>query len=219
MTEYPRHFADETWVDFVRDIADPAVAVSIRKHIEERCEECRRSWSTWSAVVEVASREHDYEPLPSIVNAVKSAFRRSRISLLDRLIETAKLVFDSYREPLPVGVRSGGAPARYMIHEWGPYVVDLTIDQEGGRTGWLAGQLSQKESAGSPFAGTAILLANKDKVVVRQTSINIEGEFQLEFEPQPDLTLYLDIPSAAVIAVPLPVWKNVSTALREGHKL
>jgi hypothetical protein len=151
------------------------------------------------------SHEDDYEPAPTAVQCVKAAFvRRNKIGLLGGLAESARLLFDSYLEPAPLGVRGGFAPARHLVHESTRHVVDLQIAPLFGKTGSLAGQIAEKDEGSEVFAGTEVVLMRGQETVLRQTTANAVGEFQLEFDCEDNLTLYLDTPSSTLIAIALP---------------
>jgi hypothetical protein len=113
-------------------------------------------------------------------------------------------MFDSFHEPLPAGVRGGTAPARHLLHEAGKFLIDVRLEQESGTHGFLTGQVLQRDAGLGATAGAGVLLAQGDRTLLAQAIGNSAGEFQLDFEGQNDLTLYLQIPGEQPIRIALP---------------
>ena len=206
MTDPSSHFADESWADFVRDVASPEVTASIRRHLHDECETCRSAWTAWQHVFATLTRDCQFEPSPAAVRSVKAAFsRKKRVLLLDRMIESARLIFDSYLEPAAAGVRGGGfAATRHLIHEAGKYLVNVQIEPAGAGARWLAGQITGDADGAGDIDGTAVMLMRGEDEVLQLAAASCTGEFHMEFDVRDDLTLFLETRSSRLIAIRLP---------------
>ncbi|MGH9629352.1 MAG: hypothetical protein ACRD7E_13615 [Bryobacteraceae bacterium] len=204
MSEFEDHFGDDEWINFVRQLAPPLRLAEMQRHLDNGCEQCRIVWGIWSRVRDTAVRETGYEAPEDAVRSIKAAFAvRKRLPLFSRLAELASLVFDSWREPLPVGIRGGTACARHVLHETDKFLIDLRLEQEDESHCSLVGQVLPKEANEGAVAGTAVALA-QGEAPMTQTIANSMGEFQLEFDYRGDLRLYLQVPGAATVVVALP---------------
>jgi hypothetical protein len=99
------------------------------------------------------------------------------------------LVFDSFREPLPAGVRSQHRVSRQTLYEAGDYAVDLRQEHErGGARVTMVGQVASRKEPGRALAGVAVVLSSGSSVLAKTVS-NEFGEFQMEYPPARDLRL------------------------------
>jgi hypothetical protein len=97
-----------------------------------------------------------------------------------RNIEVAQLIFDSFRLPLPAGLRSFHQSGRQLAYQHKDKIVDVLIEPktEFGRMS-LAGQVMGSGVRTGENSGLAVLLLDGLKTVAG-TVTNESGEFQLE---------------------------------------
>jgi len=200
-----KHFTDEAWIDFVRQVMPPDEAAVIQEHLNDACEECRNSCAIWRTAAEIASRESRYEVPQQTVRMLEATYAEWRgIHVLPKSARVARLVFDSFLEPLPFGVRASSASARRILCRSGEWTIDMRLEREGGNRMFLAGQvLRSAKKTGAHVASMDITLMSADRLLT-QASTNQFGEFQMKFDCAQDLQLYIDIPGRRPIAVPIP---------------
>ena len=128
--------------------------------------------------------------------------------LLPRTV--ARLVYDSFREPLLTGVRSQKYPAHQLMYVAGPYCVDLRLEHErSSQQVRLIGQIANRECgvAGVPDVPVFLLSGN---LVVTKTETNRFGEFAMEYAPRNGLRLFAPVPGESHIEVRLGVASSAS---------
>ena len=204
------HYEITDWLDFVHGL----VGDEIRGRMEAHASECRRCAETvrWlQRLVEAAVAEAEYyvpEHAVQLARAVYALQRPERVEVLPKVIRPpqkervpgaallARLVFDSFREPLVTGVRSHHRIARQAMYEAGDYSVDLRMEQErGARTVVLVGQIANREKPEERLAEIPVLLMSGDELVGEAKS-NEFGEFQMEYAPRQPLSLYVPVDGA-----------------------
>lgn len=188
------HHSDAEWADFVRDVASGSSRSEMEAHLASGCRRCRRSMEALGTVVAVARGEADREPpmhALRLAMAVFSLRQPERVHILPRVL--ARLVFDSFGEPAPVGIRSRERVSRQAMYRAGDYYVDLRLESEpGARLVSLVGQVAESGAAHQSVANVPIVLASAGEVLVR-TESNEFGEFQMSYEPRRQLRLYVPV--------------------------
>ena len=162
----------------------------MRGHLAGGCRKCRRSAEILGRIARLAAAECRYEVPEFAVHCARSIYgleqpREVRVpgGLLGRL------VFDSFREPLPAGVRSQHRISRQTLYEAGEYALDLRQEQERGAARVsVVGQIASRKEPGRAFAGVPVALFAGASVLARSVS-NEFGEFQIEYAPARDLRL------------------------------
>jgi hypothetical protein len=201
------HFDDKAWLDLARKVVMPDRAAQMQAHLDAGCEACQTQFAMWRLVIDTAEREADYEPPETAVRAVRDAFSLSRkLPFLPMLADAARLIFDSFYEPLPAGVR--GAPsleARHVLHESGDIVVDIRLESESHGVTSMSGQVLQRNAPVEATAGAGVVLVQGRDTLIAHTIANRMGEFQLEFEHSTGVTVFLELPGGRIISVALPV--------------
>ncbi len=57
-----KHFSDELWADFVRNLAPSTTARAMQKHIEDGCSKCEATLKNWQNVFRIAQAEGGFSP-------------------------------------------------------------------------------------------------------------------------------------------------------------
>jgi hypothetical protein len=196
-----RHFRDEEWADLARIQTDER-RTRLQDHLNEGCQECARRLRFWTAVGRVAARESAYDPPDAAVRQVRGqyALRKPR-SFLQR----AALLFDSAREPLPIGVRAGAAQARLLLYGKAGRLLKLRVENLGESESLsLAGQVVEEDAPHRKLKDLPVLVQSGKKTV-NQTLTNQSGEFTLDLSPARQLRLVIGLPGPEAIMVVLPV--------------
>lgn len=187
------HFQDTAWVDYVRGVIPERLTAAMTAHLRTGCDRCEQSARAFGALAHLALADTEETPPEYVLHHARAIFalrRPDMVRVLPRLY--GWLVFDSFRTPLPAGVRSGQPISRQVLYEAGPYWIDLRLDHErGSRRACLTGQIATAE-ASHRIEGLAVSLTVAGKVAAHAYT-NGAGEFQLEYEPHRQVQLHIDV--------------------------
>jgi len=199
-----KHYSDAEWADFVRGLAAPPARASMEAHRSSGCRRCGRAAEAFGMVAAVARSEEAFGvPGHALrwATAVFSLRQPERVQILPRVL--ARLVFDSFGEPQPAGVRSLARVSRQAMYRAGDTYVDLRMESEPGtRRVSLVGQIAGSEAGRRSFGKVPVVLAAGNSILARAVS-NEFGEFQMRYEPRPRLCLYVPLRGDRGIEVPL----------------
>ncbi len=197
-----RHFSEERWADFVRGVSGPEISRDIRTHLNTGCLKCQTALDAWSRVRRLATEEAAYTPPENLVRLVKLGFA-SQPAKQPRKWTLASLVFDSFSQPLPVGVRSGTLNVWQVVYEAEGLTVDLRFGPRAqAKKMHLVGQVLDKQKARAWQSATIELSTEQDQLV-GTTSVNASGEFQVEFEAKDHLWLSIKSEDRNTVRIPL----------------
>lgn len=205
ITPETRHLSDEESADLARN--HHALGASrMQQHLEDGCDECSRRLRIWKAVSRVAGREAAYHPPAAAVRQARGQYAlRGPRSFFKRAAHAATLLFDSLREPLPVGVRAGAPSARLLLYGKGGRLLKLRVESRADSEGLcLVGQVVDEREPQRKLPDLPVLVQSGSKTV-NQTLTNQSGEFALELEPALSLRLVVGMPGPGAIMVALPV--------------
>ena len=182
------HFDISDWTDFARGCAADPDRAAMGAHLASGCRRCRATLDLVQRVVVSTRDELSYEPPANVVRCAKalSALQQSRPSVA-RLV--ARLVYDSFRDPLPAGMRAEDRVSHHALYEAGDFFLDLRLEQEKESPFvTLVGQLTNRTDPDSSLAGAPVLLmARKD--IIAHAVYNRFGEFQMDYPPARHLRL------------------------------
>jgi len=203
-----RHFSERPWADFVRGISGPEISGDMRAHLAEGCTKCKTALDAWSRVRRLASEEAAYAPPENLVRLVKLGFaskpaHQPRTSTLENWT-LANLVFDSFAQPLPAGVRSAALSAWQVVYEAEGLTVDLRFGHRAqSKTVHLVGQVFDKRAVRVWQSDATIELSTEHGQLVATTAVNAMGEFHIEFKPQDQLWLSVKAAGRNTVRIPL----------------
>ena len=199
-----QHYSDAEWADFARGLKGGPARASMEAHLSTRCRRCGRAADAFGTVAAVARGEEAFAVPPQALRwamAVFSLRQPERVQILPRVL--ARLVFDSFGEPQPVGVRSLERVSRQAMYRAGDTYVDLRLESEPGtRRVSLVGQIAGSKAGDGSFRNVPVVLAAGKDVLARAVS-NELGEFQMSYEPGRRLRLYVPLRGDRGIEVPL----------------
>lgn len=126
-------------------------------------------------------------------------------SVFRRIIYSASLIFDSFLQPAPAGIRISQLAGRQFVYEAGSLTVDLSLEppHTDTRGFLLVGQLldSAKPERQLDFVSVA-LQGPKGPIAVAST--NKFGEFHFEFDLEQNVKLEIETGTNQGISVALP---------------
>ena len=179
-----KHFSEEAWADFARNLAVPDLRMAMQQHIGNGCAQCQMALQVWQSVVSMAKAENGFIPPNDVVRVTKSQFAATGSEANHGL----RLLFDSNLEPVAAGVRGSISP-RQFLYETDDYYIDLRLEpRRDTDRACVVGQVLNRVAADRKVQGVTVRLQT-GKMSIAQTVTNQFGEFQLEFEASSDLCL------------------------------
>jgi CheY-like chemotaxis protein len=132
--------------------------------------------------------------------------------LFQDVTHVARLISDSFRDPLPAGVRGLHDRSRRLLYAAGSLRVDLLIEVEAGsnRLG-LVGQILDSAKPDRGFDGVPVTLQGWKGPVAQATAEEF-GEFHLDFDFESNVNLEIGIAETNCITIPLPVLERARRA-------
>jgi hypothetical protein len=198
------HFSVEKWIDFVNQAVSISEQEHMDKHLSLGCKSCQKTVSLWRRVRASAAAEGNYQPPESAVRIARAAFAGAGLGSQNKAAGSrAKLLFDSFLQPVLAGVRSAGAGTRQMLYRADPYQIDVQLEMKpNGNWIVVTGQLLNLSNPKIIAAGIRILVSNMHGDVVH-TVANQFGEFSGEVKNSGDLQLTFATPSGEPIVISL----------------
>lgn len=184
------HFDITEWADYVRGLDSAGKRESMSRHLASGCRKCRRTAAILGSTAALAAAESRYEVPEFAVHCARAIFALEQLrEVRIRPNVLGALVFDSFREPLPAGLRSHHRFSRQTLFEAGDYAIDVRQEHERGSSRvTMVGQIASRKEPGRALSGVQVVLASGDAVLAQCTS-NHYGEFQMEYAPARDLRL------------------------------
>ena len=200
-----RHLTESDTLDFVRGAAAPAALRRIEQHLASGCGRCEQSVTLYRSIAATARGEARWDPPAAVLERAGDILEvraRRAAPLKRRLIP--RLVFDSFRQPLPAGVRATRSVSRHVLYRAGDFFVDLRIDAEhGARRVSIVGQIAQRKARRTvPPESVSVLLIDSRTVVARP-AVNSFGEFHCDFDSRAPVRLRIQFGAQRGLEVPL----------------
>lgn len=187
-----KHFNIWEWVDFVRNTGDSSRSSTMNEHLAAGCRRCERVVRVLGDFARRSRYDTGNEPAAHVIRCAEAIFpaRRAGSTVLGRLI------YDSFREPLPAGMRAQGRLARHALYEAGDVFVDLQMEQTPAGVVSLLGQISDRDRPQDAPAPPTPVLLTSGRALVASTVCNLLGEFELTYKPARDLRLHVPLANA-----------------------
>ena len=198
------HFSLSRMYDYT---ADPgALGRSADEHLWS-CRECQVNREFLTGMLGFAARERQYEPPEwAIDNAIK-VFRLKKPSVVRFAQEIlATLVYDSFNEPLPAGVRQRDLPARQTLYQAEGLQLDLKVQVTGEDKGLIVGQVVS-ENADFGVDELEIALSHHGELI-GASSTNAWGEFVFEDLPKGEYELQVQFGEKILRLPKVPLGKQ-----------
>jgi hypothetical protein len=186
------HFSVGQWVDLVRGLIAGADSALLQAHLASGCPECKGTLLFLTKLAETARADREYAAPEDAVLDAESVFSLQKPdSVHIGLNILGRLIYDSFAQPLPAGVRTSGAFARHALYQGADYSLDLRLERHHGSARVvLVGQIVNQNQRSESLADLPIVLTAEGEPLARTTS-NALGEFQIEYEPRSGLRLYV----------------------------
>jgi DNA-binding NtrC family response regulator len=125
-------------------------------------------------------------------------------TVFQNLEQEARLISDSFHDPLPAGARSVSDRSRRLLYASRRLRVDLLVEpEEGSNRVALAGQILDSVNPARKFDGVPVTVRGW-KGFVAQATAGEFGEFQLNFNLESNISLEIRIGETQEITIPLP---------------
>ena len=201
-----KHFSTETLLDFARGLLPSLKADEVKHHLEG-CKKCRGSYDVWRAIIEAGRREKKYRPSESTVQRAKEAFGLREVWRPSFGRKTrARLIFDSFLQRSPEGVRNSMAATRQLQYRSGPLIIDIDLAKESHGPQapiFLMGQILNADKPDQRVKDFRVLL-RCGKRVTGKTNSSPLGEFRFELADAKNWELLFKIEGQEVISISLP---------------
>jgi hypothetical protein len=193
-----KHFSEEAWADFVRNLVAPTMRTTMQKHINHGCAKCQSAMQVWQHVLSIAKAESALTPPDDVVRISKSQFAGTFCKAKHGI----HLLFDSSLEPVTVGLR-GSVSARQFLYETDDYYIDLRLEpRRDADSACLIGQVLNRSVSERAAQKVPVRLRQGTRSLA-ETATNQFGEFQLEFDASQNLWLAIGHDEADEIILPL----------------
>jgi len=192
-----KHFSEEAWSDFARNVVAEGTRVEMQQHIDSGCQKCAATAKTWQNLFAITQAEAAFMPPLDTVRIVNSQF-----APLLPASPGFRLTFDSNLQPVTAGIR-GSVAATQFLFESDDYFIDLRIEPRRPKDqGCLVGQVLKRTGRERRIHGLPVRL-NNGEAILAHTSTNELGEFQLDFSGAEQLYLVIGQDKAGDITLPL----------------
>ncbi len=196
-----KHYSSEEWADFARDVGQADQKASMQRHLHRGCVKCKEELGLWQRVHATAKRRAPFEVPDSLLRTVKGAF--SIYGPANAKPTVAELLFDSFRSPLPVGVRAASVAPRQLLYGAGDHRIDLRFEPEvGSEKRSLIGQILNSTSAAGDVDALPVVLM-RGRQIIGGSSTNEFGEFHLGGTFGSGLELRIRLPHGKEVFIPL----------------
>src|SRR3989475_9520946 len=183
--------------DYIREATAEAQAAAMEAHLASGCQKCRLTADLLHKLAAAARSDSQVQVPDYALRCARAIFllqQPEKVQILPRI--PARLLYDSFREPLPAGVRTQQRLSRQALYQAGDYSLDLRLENESGTSRvTLVGQIQNRKQPGKRLGGVPALLFS-GKQVVGQAGSNSLGEFQMEYKPSKRLRLSVPVRQA-----------------------
>jgi hypothetical protein len=211
-----KHFRDVKWNETVRLPARDLIQETMKNHWRPRPVWRVKSARTWERVAHAAAAEPRYQPAAKSVRVVKASFAGA--SLKPRPEEgngRVQLLFDSFSQPGPAGIRSADTRVRQLLYRADPYQIDLHIEvQPENKRLLITGQLVDVSHPELVGRDVQVMLSDGREFIVN-TLTNQFGEFSFDVKNSKDLELSFLARGAKPIVILLPGSLDLFSGARE----
>jgi hypothetical protein len=198
------HYAIGQWLDYARGIASEGDKRAMEAHLSTACPECVQNAAFWKHLAKVCDRLA-IQGAPEQAARLARAICPSRLPARPRRIFRipVELVFDSFLAPAPVGLRATWQVGWQGLYRAGDCSIDVRIEPDLRSTrAALIGQISNHETPGIQMEGMKVSL-KAGRQVIAETLSNRFGEFQIEYQQQQRLQLWIRRDDGSRIIAPL----------------
>ena len=183
--------------DYIREATAEAQAAAMEAHLASGCQKCRLTADLLHKLAAAARSDSQVQVPDYALRCARAIFllqQPEKVQILPRI--PARLLYDSFREPLPAGLRTQQRLSRQTLYQAGDYSLDLRLENERGSSRVaLVGQIENRNHPEKRVSNVPVLLVS-GKQILAQVVSNSLGEFQMEYMPSKHLRLYVPVPQA-----------------------
>jgi len=184
------HFEIAEWVDYARGLTGARGRAAMERHLSSGCVRCDKTSRILKLVATVAGEDAGYQPPFHVIHNARAIYALQHpvvARTFSRIV--TRLIYDSFQDATPAGVRSRSRITRHALYEAENYSLDLRLEQQRGAARvTLVGQVANREEPGKPLSGVPVFLMAGRKIMGRAIG-NAFGEFQKEYQPKQRLQL------------------------------
>jgi hypothetical protein len=176
-----------------RDLAAEATD-AIRAHLADGCSACERELASLAELRRLAEPALLEDPPSWVLRRAETIPGEVRENRLSRYLGTvARLVFDTFRDPLPQGARAAAATNRQMLFRVDDYDVDVRVEAAGASRFRVSGQvLPGPDRPLEDVAGAEVGIVTEGRTVALCATNEI-GEFAFDSLGTGDYSLAIDV--------------------------
>src|SRR3989441_634666 len=178
--------------DYICGATAEAQAAAMEAHLASGCQKCRLTADLLHKLAAAARSDSQVQVPDYALRCARAIFllqQPEKVQILPRI--PARLLYDSFREPLPAGLRTQQRLSRQTLYQAGDYSLDLRLENERGSSRVaLVGQIENRKQPGKRLESVPVQLLSGKQVLAQATS-NSLGEFQMEYEPSKHLRLHV----------------------------
>jgi hypothetical protein len=195
------HFGIHEWVDYARGVVDQGRGSTMREHLEAGCADCGRVAAFCQSLARVCGAMVE---APDSVARLAAAICPARASTRARhsLRIPVELIYDSFLVPAPAGLRATWQVGWQALYRAGDCSLDVRIEPDLRSS--RAAVIGQVFNHALPELGMGNIpvCLRSGRQVVAETLSNRFGEFQMEYDQQSRLQLwiYLDGGARRIVA-------------------
>ncbi len=181
--------------DYIRGATAEAQAAAMEAHLASGCQKCRLTADLLHKLAAAARSDSQVQVPDYALRCARAIFllqQPEKVQILPRI--PTQLLYDSFREPLPAGLRTQQRLSRQYLYQAGDYSLDLWLENErGSPLVALVGQIQNRKQPGKRLGrGVPVLLVAGKKILAHAVS-NSLGEFQIEYAPTKHQRLYVPV--------------------------
>jgi hypothetical protein len=190
------HYGFHEWVDFARGAGDQAGFAAMREHLETGCAECGQVAAFFKSLARVCQ---GLAAAPDSVTRLARAICPARPSAPVRHSGRipVELIFDSFLVPASAGLRATWQVGWQALYRAGDCSLDVRIepDLRSSRAA-VIGQVLNHALPELAMGDIPVCLRS-GRQVVAETRSNRFGEFQMEYDQQSRLQLWIYLEGGA----------------------
>ena len=192
-----RHFSDELWADFARNVGSEEARAELQAHLDAGCEGCRMTANRFLAVARMAFNDRLLAVQPEIVERAKriattahsSGWIENLTVIIGHLTDTRPLDWQ------PVGVRSrpgnAGQEGARLTFRAADYAVYLKVEPLlGGEEAEIIGEIAGPGGQEEPMEGIPVQMVSRGRIF-SESATNRFGEFLIGSPIRKNVTLRL----------------------------
>ncbi len=190
------HFSLAEFAAYRRAELPRRVGTLLEKHLQEGCATCGADLDFVEHLTEVARRDGLATPPAQVLERARGLFRPDE-QLLGKwlggqahsLVRNARLICDSFQQPVAVGVRGALRLDRRLVFGDQDFLLDLHLEPEQkSERQSITGQVQSTSMTEEQLSGLAVMLVEGQRVLM-STRTNRRGEFVFDAAPRREVSL------------------------------